>query len=233
MAIAAGEIPDADALYWETPPIGTVDRNHRYQRVVELGPMKIPGDMLGEVKLPITWALKPAEIGADASLAEVAARKFIYAQWNMLKKYVSGFENSVISSIGPMLCHRSGARPYAEYTLTPDDISNNRLFPDAVIHRTGKDPVVNGGVHSGRPRSEIPDVSFDIPYRAMLPLKFNNLLVAGDCISFTEVCRVNVLKGIAWSVILGEVAGVSAASAVENNISAKDIKWTSYYTPAD
>jgi hypothetical protein len=231
-AVAAGDLPPVDPnnLFQPEIPYISYARKYKFHPSPQIAPMAVPGNLFAEVKMPYAWGLKPGESGADASLAEVTGRQFIFQEWKFLKKYIPGFENSVIASIASMMDFRDGARPVGEHTMTYDDVVNQRSFPDAVLRQTGLDPLYNGG-QFGPPTLPKRSVAFDVPYRAFLPKYINNLLVAGDCMCYSAEVRVNLFKAIPWSILTGEVAGVSAAMAVEQGISAKEVKWTSYYTP--
>jgi len=81
-------------------------------------------------------------------------------------------------------------------------------------------------LEGAKPRS----YTCDIPYRALLPKKINNLLLAGECLSCTHDWFYGY-RLIPWSMRTGEVVGTAAAMAVKKGVTAEDIKWTSgYYT---
>ncbi len=201
-------------------PVGYGSR-YKGHDTIDLCPLPSPGEALMECSVPYEWALNCADNGADASRAEWEMRNFIYAEWNFLKKYVPGFQNCYITGIAPLMGQRDSDRPIGEYVLTYDDLTNNRTFPDGVLSISGADPYKSG------------TVKFQIPYRAFLPQKIDNLLACGDCLSFEDSIRINLLKALPLSIIQGEVAGVSAAQAVKQGISVKEVQWTQLYTPSD
>jgi hypothetical protein len=224
-AKAAGDVSNE---LFRPRPVNTYGSRYKGHDTIDLCQLAAPGDALMECSIPYEWGLNCADNGADASRAEVEMRNFILAEWKFLRKYVPGFENAFITGIAPLMGQRDGNRPIGEYVLTYDDVINNRKFPDAVLKQGGTYPF-----DLDVPSSMRKGVRFDIPYRAFLPKKIDNLLVAGDCLAFEDNIRVNLLKSIPLSMITGEVAGISAAYAAKQGISVKEVKWTHYYVPDD
>lgn len=68
----------------------------------------------------------------------------------------------------------------------------------------------------------------DIPYRAFLPKKVKNLLLAGECLSCTHEWFYGY-RFIPWGMRTGEVAATAAVMALKQGISPQGIKWTSGY----
>ena len=60
--------------------------------------------------------------------------------------------------------------------------------------------------------------SYGIPYRILTPLKLDNVLVAGRCVSADHMVHgsIRVMPGC---FITGQAAGVAAAMAAESNVS--------------
>lgn len=199
------------------------------------------GEMLVWSFSPYRWGLNPAENGFDASRGEIEMRKFNIAEVKFLKKYVPGFENAYQSGMAPCIALREGRHPEGEYVLTRDDIINESKFPDAVLKRTLGDPLdtsearmprVNEAgelIHVKLPEGAKPrSYTCDIPYRALLPRKINNLLLAGECLSCTHEWFYGY-RLIPWCMRTGEVAAAAAVMALKQRITPKEVKWTSGY----
>ncbi len=202
------------------------------------------GEMLIWSYSPFHWGLNPSENGFDASLGEIEMRRFNIAEVKFLRKYIPGFENAYLSGMAPYMALREGRHPQGEYVLTRDDIINESKFPDAVLKRTLGDPAdtteaamprvnergelirtkpAEGGKGPKR-RSYI----CDIPYRAFLPKKIDNLLLAGECLSCTHDWFYGY-RLIPWCMRTGEVAATASIMALKNGVSPKAVKWTSGY----
>ncbi len=199
------------------------------------------GEMLVWSYSPYRWGLNPAENGFDASRGEIEMRKFNIAEVKFLKKYVPGFENAYQSGMATTIALREGRHPQGEYMLTRDDIINESKFPDAVLKRTLGDPIdtsevrmprvneVGELIHVKPPEGAKPrSYTCDIPYRALLPRKINNLLLAGECLSCTHEWFYGY-RLIPWCMRTGEVAAAAAVMALKQRITPKEVKWTSGY----
>lgn len=201
--------------------------------------MRGNGEMLIWSFSPFHWGLNAAENGFDASRGEIEMRKFNIAEVKFLRKYVPGFENAYLSGMAPYMALREGRHPEGEYMLTRDDIVNENKFPDAVLKRTLDDPADTSFLMHANERGELlrskpgewPKHRYytcDIPYRALLPKRINNLLLAGECLS----CSHDWFYGyrlIPWCMRTGEVAATAAVMAINKGITPKDLKWTSGY----
>jgi hypothetical protein len=189
---------------------------------------------------PNDWALNAAENGFDASRGEIEMRKFNIVEVKFLRKYIPGFEHAYLSEMAPYMAIREGRHPQGEYVLTWDDIINERKFPDAVLKQSsgdtsdwGEDMVKRPNekgemVWKKSPRANRRNFICDIPYRAFLPKKINNLLLAGECLSSTYEWFYS-RRLIPWCMRTGEVAGTAATMAIKQGISAREVKWTSGY----
>lgn len=113
-----------------------------------------------------------------------------------------------------MIGVRETRRITGEYVISDDDVKSGRKQPDAVcrvqfgvdIHEPEK-PEQNCWQHPG----------FDIPYRSLVPLKVENLLTAGRCISGSFAAHAAYrVTGTAWRWAKrpdGRQPGPSAGSA--------------------
>jgi hypothetical protein len=61
------------------------------------------------------------------------------------------------------------------------------------------------------------DRTFQVPYRCLVPVKTDNLLVAGRCISSTHVAESSV-RAIFACMLTGQAAGVAAALSVQAKV---------------
>jgi hypothetical protein len=95
----------------------------------------------------------------------------------------------------------------AHSTGDPNSFWERELYPAEApsMHTYGKDQltIADGAV-------------FDIPYRSLVPLKIDNLLVSGRCISATHEAEAGV-RYLAASFATGEAAGTAAAMAATSN----------------
>jgi len=69
--------------------------------------------------------------------------------------------------------------------------------------------------HEGRPLE--PGVSYAIPFRSLVPLHVENLLVAGRCFSATHEARASA-RMIPACMAMGQAAGAAAALSVREDL---------------
>lgn len=142
--------------------------------------------------------------------AEIQGRRDAWTLWRYFRENVPALQDSVILSTGPHIGIRETRQIVGDYQLTAADIRNAARFVDAValgcwpidVH-----PPDNVGVHGcfiPRP--------YQIPYRVMLPLGVEGLLVAGRSISATQEAMGST-RVAATCMALGQAAGVAAALA--------------------
>jgi hypothetical protein len=151
---------------------------------------------------------------------EIEGRRQIPDIQRYLKQYVPGFENSYFTKTAPFLGIRETRRIVGHYTMNRDDVLNRRKFDDAIA-------VASYPIDIHRPSDEGCTLEwsgdcYDIPYRSLVPLDVDNLLVAGRCISSTHEAMA-AIRVMATCMAMGEAAGRAAAMAVQQNIHPIDI----------
>ena len=101
-----------------------------------------------------------------------------------------------------------------------DDYHNQSKFPDAVC-RTAR--FIDA--HGEKVSEKLPKGAFyEIPYRSLVTEKISNLIVSGRCISASFILQAS-MRIQATCMSIGEAAGIAAAYALKNNISANNIEW--------
>jgi hypothetical protein len=164
----------------------------------------------------------------DLTKAEIEARRQILIALKFIKKYMPGFENAYLTRLCPELRIRESRRIMGDYLLTAQDVVDSRKFKDVI----GKSGFPSGGHHvasvntltsmksenQGYPHD---GDSHDIPYRSLVPLKVENLLVAGKHIS-TD--RDAYHRFIQQTIVTGQAAGVAAALCVKHGITPRKLE---------
>ena len=134
--------------------------------------------------------------GEDITRAEACARIYVGEQIKFFRKYVPGFEKAMIQKTGSWVMHRYARLIEGEYTLSMEDVKENRRFADVVCLYE----------------------RCDIPYRMMLPKKIDNLLVSGKCSSGGTITR-----HVPYCMAMGEAAGTAAAVSVSSGLAPRNI----------
>lgn len=166
--------------------------------------------------------------GTDAralTRSEVDGRRQARAAANFLRDNVPEFAESYLIETASQIGVRETRRIIGDYVLTSEDIQEGRSFEDGIatvsfpidIH----DPVATGQV-AAKSAYHAPRGAYDIPYRSLLPAGFEQLLVAGRCISGTFEAHASYrVKGPC--VAMGQAAGLAAALSVAQGVSPREL----------
>jgi hypothetical protein len=143
----------------------------------------------------------------DLTRAEILFRKEAFTALLHLQRHLPGWEEARIASTHPQLGVRQGRRIHGEYCVTDQDLQQSRRFEDGVARL---------GVYfpDWGPTYRIRGLSYDIPYRCLVPRRVDGLLVAGRCVS-SDYVACNTLRLIVPCFCTGQAAGVAAGVAVE------------------
>lgn len=161
--------------------------------------------------------------GSDAhslTQGEMTARKQIDVLVRYLLGYVPGFETARLSVVAPFLGIRESRRIVGKYVLNREDLLNCRTFEDAIA--VGSYPIDIHHPGDNDCTMEWCGDCYDIPYRSLVPLKIDNLLVAGRAISTTHEAMA-ATRVMSTCMAVGEAAGCAAAIACKKSVSPADI----------
>lgn len=158
----------------------------------------------------------------DLTRAEVESRLQVMQLVEFFRKYVPGFENARLAATGAQVGIRESRRIVGRYTLTRDDVLAGRKFDDAVacsaypidIHNPSGSGTTTHRLSEGE--------SYEIPYRCMVPVNREHLLVAGRCISTTHEALAST-RLTPTVMTLGQAAGTAAALARRRRVNVADV----------
>ncbi len=161
----------------------------------------------------------------DLSKAEKIARHQIDEMMHFLKSNSKAFEESTVLSVANEIGVRESRKLKGVYILTAEDLVSCTMFEDSIalgnydidIHN----PAGTGTSHRYFENGEF----YSIPYRSLLSKEFDNLLVAGRCVSATHEAQASI-RIIPICCCMGEAAGIAAAVAFnsEKNVHTADVK---------
>jgi hypothetical protein len=103
-----------------------------------------------------------------------------------------------------------------EYVLTEEDVVNGRKFDDGIT-RCAYPVDVHDPKGTGTVFAQVKNNYYEIPYRCLLPLDVDNLVVTGRCIS-TTVRAIASARTMITAMSLGQAAGVAAALSSKDGI---------------
>lgn len=168
----------------------------------------------GEIHFNTTRVVKlDATKAEDLTVAEETARKQVRQMLAFLKKDVPGFENAHLSVLPTQIGIRESRRVLGDYVLTVEDVLEARKFADGIAR--GCYPVdIHNPSGTGTVIQQLPPgEAYDIPYRCLTPLGFDNLLIAGRPISSDHAAH-SSHRVMPIAACNAEAAGVAAGMCV-------------------
>ncbi len=140
---------------------------------------------------------------------EIEGRKQAMLAIEALRRYTPGCEGVRLRNFGMTIGIRDTRKIDAVYNITESDVRNEGRFADSI----GIYPEFIDGYGvlilptTGR--------YMQIPYRAMLPKKIDNLLVTGRAIGGDRIAHA-ATRNMACCAVAGEGAGIAAAQAIKS-----------------
>ncbi len=145
---------------------------------------------------------------------EIEGRRQIADYFQFLKEKVPGFSGSAIVDIAAQIGIRESRRIRGHYALTGEDILSSARFSDAIgINAWPMELHAAGRIDWQFPRnweSTHGRAYNDLPWRMLLPMDVNNLLVAGRCASMTHEGQ-SAARVSGGCFVMGQAAGTAAA----------------------
>ncbi len=150
----------------------------------------------------------------ELTRVDVRGRKRAMITYEFLRKYMPGCEKSFVMQTAPQLGTQGGRRVIGEYILSPKDMESDEVFEDTIVVLANND---NGEISAKHP-------SLCIPYRCLVPVKTDGLLVA--CRAFSSTNSVNQYFNIIPPCIAyGQAAGTAAALAARSGIQPRKVDY--------
>ena len=127
---------------------------------------------------------------------------------------VPGFANCRLAATPAQVGVRESRRIVGEYQLTGDDLVQARAFPDAVA-RSAYPLDIHNPKGAGTTTVRLPaGKTYESPYRCLVPLKVEDLLVAGRCISVTHEALAST-RLTPTIMTLGQAAATAAVQSLQ------------------
>lgn len=157
------------------------------------------------------------------SAAEIEGRRQSMEYIRFLKHYVSGYEQAELINFSLQVGVRETRRIYGDYRLNKEDIASARRFSDE-IGLSGA-PIEDHHAGTDTKWEFLPEGRvYGIPYRTLVPLEIDNMLVAGRCFSATHEAHASC-RSLAQCMAMGQAAGVAAHLASFNNEHPRNINY--------
>ncbi|MEJ6949465.1 FAD-dependent oxidoreductase [Natronospora cellulosivora (SeqCode)] len=159
----------------------------------------------------------------DITKGEVLARERVMKLFNFMRDYLPGFEKAELASIAPSIGYRDSRRIKGDYRLTEEDIDSQKMFEDNIaLYPRVYDILSPTGTWDDHVYVVDLDKEYGIPYRSLLPVNIEQLLLAGRCISTDHMAESSV-RAISACMATGQAAGTAAGVAIKSNTTARDV----------
>ena len=197
-------------------------------------PRKTP--IIRPQKNPVEWRANVTQLsnqdgtpvdGTDArqlSRGEVEGRRQIVDFFQFLRESAPGFEQAYILEIAPQVGIRETRRIVGEYQLTEDDVLRCASFEDTVgVNGWPIEEHVAGDVVFKFQDTPAARGFNHLPYRMLLPLVVDNLLVAGRCGSMTHMGQ-SAARVSGGCLVMGQAAGTAAALSIAAGVAPRALE---------
>ena len=163
---------------------------------------------------------KPPTDAAAFSEAELESRREIHQIFDYIKKNVPMFKDAELVCIAPQTGVRESRHIHGLYTLETQECVEGTKFEDGIcdvcfamdLHLPDKNEQDNIFLKA----------PYQIPYRCLVPVNREGLLMAGRCISGTYETN-GSYRATGDCMATGQAAGAAAALAVKNGVCVKDV----------
>ena len=159
--------------------------------------------------------------GDNLTHAEIECRRQMMELVPFFKKYVPGFREAYLVDSPVQIGVRETRRIVGEYVLATEDVLQGRRFPDGIA-RSQYPLDIHDPTNAGRGLQQIAS-PYEVPYRCLLPVGVDNLLVAGRCISATHQA-ISSARVMGTCMAMGQAAGTAAAFCSQGGISPKHLE---------
>lgn len=194
----------------------------------------------GEFILNTSRIINESGVSAEGlTKAEMIGRKQCEELYQFLVTTIPGFEQARVAYTGPSVGVRGTRQIKGIYTLTNEDVLENKYFSSTIAHSGYPIDIHNPkgegtvSVHSSQ-AVEVAHDQFDktifdsyyrIPYEIMVTNELENLIVTGRCVSASFEAQA-AIRTTPTMTALGQAAGTAAALSAENQTDVKlvDIK---------
>lgn len=171
------------------------------------------------------------ELSVTAALVEGRKKALEYQRY--YREYLKGgFKEMSLVSTAPAMGVRESRRIIGDYVLKvedyfartsfDDEIGRNNYYIDIHIMKSGDDGEMERFAAQSRSSRMGKGESYGIPYRALIPRKLENVLVAGRCISCDRPVQASI-RVMPCCFTTGQAAGAAAAFAARDDVPVRGV----------
>lgn len=160
---------------------------------------------------------------AELTRAEIESRKNAHEIAAYYKRECDGFQHSWLMKTASTIGIRETRRLNGVYTLTKEDVVSCCKFQDSIALGVWPIDVHPPKGQSGMHEMYVP-LPYQIPFRALLPKRIENLIVGGRCISVDREAMGSIRVGATCGAI-GHAAGIAAALSTKSGNTLKTLSY--------
>jgi hypothetical protein len=217
-----GVDPQKAGNAWELIPKLMEDAERAGRRFPRKKPIVRPQPNPAEWRANLTQIRNPdgsAVSGLDAeqlAFGEIEGRRQVRDTFEFIRGVTPGFERAYIADIAPQIGIRETRRVRGEYMLSEEDVLDCVDFADSIgVNGWPVEEHVAGNVEFRFQRGA---KGFNqLPYRMIVPLQIENLLVAGRCASMTHGGQ-SAARVSGPCFVMGQAAGTAAHLALRAGV---------------
>jgi hypothetical protein len=217
-----GVDPQKAGNAWELIPKLMEEAERTGRRFPRKKPIVRPQPNPAEWRANLTQIRNPdgsAVSGIDAeqlAFGEIEGRRQVRDTFEFIRGVTPGFERAYIADIAPQIGIRETRRVRGEYMLSEDDVLDCADFADSIgVNGWPVEEHVAGNVEFRFQR--VARGFNQLPYRMIVPMKVENLLVAGRCASMTHGGQ-SAARVSGPCFVMGQAAGTAAHLALKTGV---------------
>jgi len=154
--------------------------------------------------------------------AHMEARRQVLDAYRILREETPGFERAELTQVASVLGVRESRHIEGRYKITVEDIAQGTKFEDRIAaYAFGMDVHPRSPEMTGNFKIQSANVYY-VPYRSLLPIGCDNLLVAGKTISCQSQAA-GGLRVMPCAMTMGQAAGAAASIAWREGIDLGDV----------
>lgn len=154
--------------------------------------------------------------------AEIEGRRQVDEITKFFRKYVPGCEDARIKATASHIGIRESRHIKGEYRLTADDLLNVKVPEDSVFIAANSVDVHGRFGPKSNEYVPINGKYYGVPYRSLVPVKIDGLLVAGRCLS-ADSTAAGAVRVMPPCMAMGQAAGTAAALSIKNKCSVRNV----------
>ena len=175
------------------------------------------------------WCINTSRImGVDSTSnesltnAEILGRQQADEIMKFFRKYVPGCEDARLKATASHVGIRESRHIEGEYRLTSDDLLSGKVPEDSILIAANSVDVHGRFGPKSNEYIPIDGKYYGIPYRSLVPVKIDNLLLAGRCLS-ADSTAAGAVRVMPPCMGMGQAAGTAAALSIKSGKTVREL----------